>query len=151
MLVKIKTENEKKLDQTIKVEKQMIKIKDNIEKMFEEANLNTEEFRTDDYMKLDERDWRKFYKTTYEILIEKYLKHKKILQLKRKLSFEELCEFYNTMIEEHKMIIKNTSLDDPQSLNRRTSFYHIILDCHMDEVFEFKHTDKNRKESLNND
>lgn len=51
MLVKIKTENERKLEQTIKVEKQMIKIKDSIEKMFEEANLNTGEFKTDDYIK----------------------------------------------------------------------------------------------------
>lgn len=51
MLAKIKTENEKKLEQTIRVIKQVEGIKDNIEKMFEEANLNTGEFRTDDYIK----------------------------------------------------------------------------------------------------
>lgn len=51
MLAKIKTENEKKLDQTIRVVRQVERIKDNIEKMFEEANLTTEDFRTDDYIK----------------------------------------------------------------------------------------------------
>lgn len=122
-----------------------IPIKDTIFDWFEELISNIESDIFDDYMKLDEKDWRKFYKTTYEILIEKYSKHKKILKLKRKLYFEELCEFYNIMIEEYKGIVKDTSLDDPQSLNRRTSLYHIILDWYMDEVFEFKDTKETNK------
>lgn len=56
-----------------------------------------------------------------------------------------LPKLYNIMIEEYKVIVKDTSLDNPQSLNRRTSFYHIILDWHMDGVFKFKDTDKNKK------
>lgn len=117
-----------------------IPTKETIFKWFEDFISDIESDIFDDYMKLDEKDWRKFYKTTYEMLIEKYLKHKKILKLKRKLSFEELCEFYSIMIEEYKVILKDTSLDDPQSLNRRTSFYYIILDWHIDEVFKFKDT-----------
>lgn len=117
-----------------------IPTKETMFKWFEELISDIETDIFDDYMKLDEKDWRKFYKTTYEILIEKYSKHKKILKLKRKLSFEELCEFYNIMIEEYKGIVKYTSLDDPQSLNRRTSLYYIILDWYINEAFEFKDT-----------
>lgn len=115
-----------------------------IYKWFEDFIRNIESDIWDDYIKLNKENWgnwRWFYKTTYKDLLEDYSKHKKILGLKRNLTFEELCEFYNLMIDIYKQAIKNTSLEDPESLNKRTSLYHIFLKWDMNEVFKFKKED----------
>lgn len=90
----------------------------------------------DDYIKLDENEFRRFYKSSYEKLLKDYGDHKKIKGLKRDLSFNDLCEYYNNSIYEYKIIIKDTDLDEPHSLNRRTGAYYWQLE-RMKEIFEF--------------
>lgn len=89
------------------------------------------------YILVNEIEIGKYYRSTFEELIRRTNGMKEIIEEKKELTFEELCEYYNNLLHEYNYIYNNSQCLEAESINRRVGMYSIILD-NIEEIYKFK-------------